>query len=112
MKGLIVYITVPDRKTAERISRCLVEESLAACVTTLSRGFSRYRWKGKVESASEILMMVKTVPSRFAALMKRVKGLHPYEVPEIIALPISRGNPDYLAWLAESTLGSHRKGKR
>lgn len=95
----IVLATCPDAETATRIARALVEEGLAACVNILPPMQSIYKWKGAVETASEQLLIVKITAGRFAAVHDRIKGLHSYELPEIIAVPIVAGSPDYLAWL-------------
>ena len=95
----IVLTTCPDSETAGRIARALVEEGLAACVSILPPMQSIYRWKGAVETATEQLLIIKTAADRFLAVQDRIKGLHSYELPEIIAVPIVAGSPDYLAWL-------------
>ncbi|MDH4134423.1 MAG: divalent-cation tolerance protein CutA [Gammaproteobacteria bacterium] len=95
----IVFTTCPDAGTAERIAHALVEENLAACVNILPPMRSVYRWKGKIEEASEHLLVVKIAGARFPAIMDRIRALHPYELPEIVALPIADGLPEYLAWL-------------
>ncbi len=100
--GLVVLCTCPDEPTADRIARELVSGSLAACVT---RGAFRstYRWQGSLQDEPEVLLVIKTVRSRYAELEMRLKALHPYQVPEIIALPIATGSEPYLAWLAAQT---------
>lgn len=95
----IVLTTCPDADTAGRIARALVEERLAACVNLLPPMRSVYRWKGQVEDASEQLLIIKCSAARFAALSARLRALHPYELPEIIAIPITDGLPEYLAWI-------------
>lgn len=95
----IVLTTCPDAETAGRIARALVEERLAACVNILPPMRSVYRWKGQVEEASEQLLVIKSVSAQFAALRDRLRALHPYELPEIVAVPILDGLPEYLAWL-------------
>lgn len=94
----IVFTTCPDAGTAERIARVLVEEKLAACVNMLPPMRSIYSWKGRVEDASEQLLVIKTAQP-FAVVRDRIRNLHPYELPEIITVPIADGLPDYLAWL-------------
>lgn len=96
---LQVFITVPDRVTARKIARTLLEEKLAACVQTTGPITSRYWWQGKIASSREYLCIAKTAKSSYPALEKTVKALHPYEVPEIIALPITTGYHKYLDWL-------------
>lgn len=101
-EGLVVLCTCPDDPSADRIARELVSGRLAACV---SRGAFRstYRWRGALRDEPEVLLIIKTVRSRYPELEMRLKALHPYEVPEIIALPIAAGSEPYLAWIAEET---------
>ncbi|WP_018465636.1 divalent-cation tolerance protein CutA [Calidithermus timidus] len=101
--NLVVLCTVPDEDSAHRISHTLVAEGLAACVNVLPRLTSVYRWEGEVTSGEELLLIIKTRQERYAALEARVKELHPYTVPEVIALPIQHGSKDYLDWLLQST---------
>jgi len=102
-EALLVMTNCPDEAVANAIALALVEERLAACVNLLPRGQSVYRWRGAIESASEIPLLIKTAASRYAALEARIRALHPYELPEIVAVPITRGLPAYLDWLAEET---------
>jgi periplasmic divalent cation tolerance protein len=95
----IVLTTCPDAASAERLARILVEEGLAACVNILPPMRSIYRWKGKIEDASELLLVIKSAAAHFPAIRDRLRALHPYELPEIIAVPIVDGLPAYLAWL-------------
>ena len=83
----IVYVTVPNRKEAERLSLVLVKEKLAACVSIVPGLSSRYRWKGRIEQAKEILLIIKTTARRYPALEKRIRSIHSYAVPEILATP-------------------------
>ena len=99
---LVVLSTFPDRETAKRISYQLVEEHCAACANILSPLESIYWWEGKVENANETLVLFKTSADRYPALETTLRGLHPYEVPEIIALPVDRGLPEYLRWVSEN----------
>ena len=101
-EALLVLSTFPDAGTAQRIGRHLVEEKCAACVNILPAVESIYWWEGKVEEAKETLAFFKTTTDRFEALQSTLRQLHPYEVPEIIALPIDRGLPDYLRWVAKT----------
>ncbi|MDR1995609.1 divalent-cation tolerance protein CutA [Azonexus sp.] len=103
MEPLLLITNCPDETVANAIALAVVEEKLAACVNLLPRVQSIYRWQGVVESASEIPLLIKTTGERYAALEARIRELHPYTVPEIIAVPISRGLPAYLNWLAEET---------
>lgn len=100
---LVVLVTAPDEACAERIAAALVEERLAACVSQLAPLRSTYRWQGAIERAEERLLLAKTTAARFDALAARVRALHPYEVPEILALPVVAGSAAYLAWLAGET---------
>ncbi len=95
----IVLTTCPDAACAERIGHALVEEGLAACVNILPPMHSIYRWKGKIERATEQQLVIKSAVARFPAIRDRLRSLHPYELPEIIAVPIADGLPEYLAWL-------------
>jgi periplasmic divalent cation tolerance protein len=100
---LLVMTTVPDRDHAERIARTLVDERLAACVTILAAAVSTYRWQGAVETADELPLLVKTAAARLAPLQQRLLELHPYDLPEIVAIPVVAGLPAYIGWvLAES----------
>jgi len=100
---ILVLTTVPDAKTGEKLARTLVEERLAACVTLSPAAQSFYRWKGKLCAESERVLLIKTQAALFERLEARIKTLHPYQVPEIISLPIERGSKAYLAWLGEVT---------
>ena len=103
MTGRIVVLsTVGTAEDAERIARALVERGLAACVNVLPAVTSIYRWKGKLEKDQERLLVIKTRAERFAALRQAIVSLHPYEVPEVVALPIADGHPPYLEWLDAS----------
>ncbi len=99
---LLVLSTFPDVETARRIARVLVEERLAACGNVLPGLESIYHWQGKVETAQETLVLFKTTQAAYPALEARLKALHPYEVPEILALPPTAGWPPYLAWVGEA----------
>jgi len=100
---IVVLVTCSSAKEARKIARAVVEGRLAACANILmSPVHSVYRWKGTVESAKEILLIIKTTKTRFPKLKAEVKRLHTYDVPEIIALPIATGASDYLAWISES----------
>ena len=100
---IVVLVTCGSRKEARKIARALVEKRLAACVNEMGAPLrSAYRWKGKVETAEEFLLVIKTTQKRFPALREAVRKLHSYEVPEIIALPIVKGSRAYLDWIAES----------
>lgn len=103
MSILVVLTNLPDRQSAEELARFLVEDQLAACVNVLSSCRSIYRWKGEVEETDEVPLLIKTTEARYEALEAAIRARHPYELPEIIALPVAQGLPDYLAWLAAET---------
>ena len=103
MPALLILTNCPDEACANAIALALVEEKLAACVNLLPRVQSIYRWQGAVESASEIPLLIKSTAANYPAVEARIGELHPYEVPEIIALPITQGLPAYLNWLATET---------
>lgn len=98
-----VVTTVDSEEAAGRIARLLVEERLAACVQVLGPMTSHYRWQGNIEAAGEYLCLIKSRKGLYGAIETALKSVHPYEVPEILAMPISDGSPDYLAWLAAET---------
>jgi periplasmic divalent cation tolerance protein len=103
---IVVFVTVGSAAEGERLAQALVEERLAACVNRIPNIQSVYRWEGKVEQSGEELLVIKTGRQLFTALEKRVRELHSYEVPEIIALPLIEGNEAYLRWLEEQVPGS------
>ena len=96
---LLVLTNVPDEVTAYTIARKVVEGKLAACVNVLPAVRSIYRWEGKMEEATEVTMLVKSTRSRYAELEAAIRDAHPYDVPEIIALPVAAGLPAYLNWV-------------
>jgi periplasmic divalent cation tolerance protein len=100
---LVVYCTCPDQTTAERIAEALVAERLAACANVVPGLISIYRWQGQVRRETELLLIIKTRGVVYSLLEARIRELHPYEVPEIVALPIQAGAAEYLGWLADST---------
>lgn len=100
---LMVLVNVPDETVAHAIARTLVEQRLAACVNVLPAVQSVYRWQGKIEEAVEVPMLIKTTQARYAELEAAVKAAHPYDVPELIALPIVAGLPEYLGWVVAET---------
>lgn len=101
--AVLVLCSCPDEAVALDIARILVREGLAACVNRLSTVQSIYQWNGQLCEQSEQLLVIKTIPSRYDALEMRLKALHPYEIPEIIAIPVVAGEDHYLAWLATAT---------
>ena len=100
---MVVFVTCGSEDEALKIARALVEEKLAACANMISPLRSIYRWEGKICDEKEWLLLIKTRQSRFEDLAKRVKALHSYSLPEIIALPITEGSPAYLNWISENT---------
>ncbi|MEO3955347.1 divalent-cation tolerance protein CutA [Chromobacterium piscinae] len=102
----MVVCNAPDEETAERIATTLVAEQLAACVNILGPCRSVYRWQGAVERAEEIPLLIKTRVDAYPQLEARLAALHPYEVPEIVALPVAQGLPSYLTWVSNSVVSS------
>jgi periplasmic divalent cation tolerance protein len=103
MDTLLVLTTLPDDAAAQRVATALIETRVAACVNILAPCQSVYRWDGKVESAPEVPLLIKTTTARYAALEQAIRDAHPYELPEIVAVPIARGLPAYLTWVAAET---------
>ncbi len=103
MDTLLVLTNLPDRETATNLAARLVDERLAACVNVLAPCRSVYRWQGKVEEADEVPLLIKTTRRRYAALEAAIRANHPYELPEIIAVPLACGLPEYLGWIAAET---------
>ncbi len=101
---VVVLVTTPSTEKAAEIARALVEEKLAACGNVVPAIRSIYRWEGKVQEDQEALLVLKAPRERFQELRDRVVALHPYQVPEVVALPIEMGHEPYLAWIAQSTL--------
>jgi periplasmic divalent cation tolerance protein len=100
---LLVLTNLPDRAAAEKLADMLIAERLAACVNILAPCRSVYRWKGAVQHDAEHPMLIKTTQARYAELEQALRAGHPYELPEIIAVPIERGLPAYLDWVAAET---------
>jgi periplasmic divalent cation tolerance protein len=103
---LLVMSNLPDQETAQRVARTLIEQRLAACVSVLAPCMSLYHWRGAVEDATEVPLLIKTSAGRYAELESVLRQLHPYELPEIIAVPVVRGLPGYLDWVAGETAHS------
>jgi periplasmic divalent cation tolerance protein len=96
---LLCYCTCPNAESAQHLADALVGEALAACVNRIPGIHSTYRWKGEVTTDAEELLLIKTTASRFEALKERLLALHPYELPELIAVPVERGHAAYLDWV-------------
>ena len=106
MPVLLAYCTCPDATSADTIARALVAERLAACVSRLPGVQSTYRWQGAIEQADEVLLLIKTTADRLDAMTARLRVLHPYELPELIAVEVRAGLPAYLDWVATETTPS------
>ncbi len=103
-EAILVVTNLPDREAALKLAHKLVESRLAACVNVMAECTSVYRWKGKIETASEVPVFIKTLKAHFPQLEQMVRKYHPYELPELITVPISDGLKAYLEWLATETL--------
>jgi periplasmic divalent cation tolerance protein len=99
----IVFCTCPDARTASSLARTLVDERLAACVNVIEGVASTYRWNGEVKVDDEVLLVIKTMADRFEAMQARLFALHPYDVPEVLAIEPAAGAAPYLAWLERET---------
>lgn len=102
----VALTTFPDAETARGIARALVEEGIVACVNLLPGATSIYRWEGQIEEANEVVGLIKVAEDRVEDLLQRIQELHPYDVPELVILPVVAGNADYLDWIISSTRGS------
>ena len=105
-QALIVLSTFADAETARGAARTMVEERLAACANIVPQIESIYHWQGKIESNAEVLVIFKTTRDRYPAFEQRLRALHPYEVPEIVAIELAAGLPAYLEWIGASVAGS------
>jgi periplasmic divalent cation tolerance protein len=103
MEPLLVLTNLPDVASAEKLARALIESRAAACVNVLTACRSIYRWQGAVETADEIPLLIKTTRAAYPRIEAAVRAQHPYDVPELIAIPITQGLPAYLDWLAKET---------
>jgi periplasmic divalent cation tolerance protein len=103
MEPLLVLTNLPDMASAEKLACTLVESRAAACVNVLAACRSMYHWAGAVETAVEIPLLIKTTRAAYPRVEEIVRAQHPYDVPELIAIPITHGLPDYLGWLATET---------
>ena len=111
VSALICFCTCPDAKSAERIATALVEERLAACVNLLPGVRSVYRWQDAVERADEVMLLIKTMADGFDVLKARLLELHPYELPEVLAVETDHAHPDYLLWVAAQTRPGQTRSK-
>ena len=102
---IVVFMTAANNAEAARLAEMLVGERLAACVQILPEMESVYRWQGQIERQKEVLLIAKTLASKFEALEREVRALHSYETPEIVALPLAAGSSAYLAWLSAAVTG-------
>ena len=109
MAALLVLTNLPDRASAEKLADALIGQGLAACVNILAPCRSVYRWQGAVQYDEEHPLLIKTTAERYADLEAAIRAVHPYELPEIIAVSIERGLPAYLAWVADETAVIDRK---
>ena len=103
MQPILVMTNLPDQDSARRVADALIAGRLAACVNMLAPCTSIYRWQGQVETAQEIPLLIKTLDSHYGKVEAMIRQHHPYELPEIIAVPISAGLPEYLAWIDTET---------
>ena len=102
--AVVILSTAPDADTAEQLSRTLVEERLAACVSRVGDIRSIFQWKGEVEESNEVLLILKSHARVAPKLTQRLAEIHPYEVPEILVLPVAAGSAEYLDWIRKETL--------
>lgn len=103
---LMVMTNMPDMPAAQALASELVEKRLAACVNIIPGIQSVYRWEGKLETSSEVTLLIKTVGQRYDEVEATIRASHPYTLPEVIALPIARGSVDYLKWVADASRGT------
>ncbi len=103
MDIIVIYCTVPDKKVARNITKILMKHKLAACVSMVDRVNSVFSWDGEICEEKEVLMMIKTRRANYAKIKLVIEDLHPYEVPEVIALPVVDCSEDYLKWLVKET---------
>ena len=103
MDALLVLTNLPDMAAATRLAQLLIAERLAACVNVMAPCTSVYRWQGKTETAQEVPVFIKTRAELYEALEQAIRTHHPYELPEIVAVPLARGLPEYLQWVVQET---------
>jgi periplasmic divalent cation tolerance protein len=96
---IVTYCTCPDKDTAEKIARLLLEDKLTACVNILPNVTSFFSWKGNIEVAEECLLIIKSPQSGYPDMETLIRNHHPYELPEIIAVPVTQGSPEYINWI-------------
>ncbi|WP_321408638.1 divalent-cation tolerance protein CutA [Tolumonas auensis] len=101
--AIVVLCTCPDNTCARALAQTLLNEKLAACVNLIPQVTSLYCWQGKMEESQEVQLVIKSRRTLFGVLQQRIQTLHPYEVPEILAMPVLNGSPAYLQWLQEQT---------
>lgn len=109
MEFILIITHLPDKERAMALAHRLIEERLAACVNVMADCTSVYHWRGKNETASEVPVLIKTLAQHYARLEQLIMSMHPYELPEIIAVPVTNGLPAYLKWIADETLVSDKK---
>ena len=102
-RALLVFTSLPDSASAETLASALIGRRLAACVNILAPCTSIYRWQGATETATEVPLLIKTTPAHYAALEAAIRAHHPYELPEIVAVPVKQGLPGYLDWVETET---------
>ncbi|MBI3331017.1 MAG: divalent-cation tolerance protein CutA [Candidatus Omnitrophica bacterium] len=103
-QGAVVLVTCPNRTVARRLGKALVQRRLAACVNLLPAVESVFWWRGRVDTSREVLLLIKTTRRLLPRLARAVVELHPYDLPEVLALPVAAGHPPYLRWVASSVL--------
>lgn len=108
MNPILVITNLPDKTTALKLAEKLISKKLAACVNVQAACTSFYRWQDKIETTSELPIFIKTLAQHYAEVEKTIKAMHPDELPEIIAVPISNGLPAYLQWISDETLTSNK----
>ncbi len=104
-RALLIVTNLPDADSARALANELIGLRLAACVNILAPCVSVYRWQGEMEAATEVPLLIKTTPARYPALEAAIRARHPYELPEIVAVPVTQGLPGYLDWLVAGTTG-------
>jgi periplasmic divalent cation tolerance protein len=109
MESLLVVTNLPDRESAEKLAVLLVERRLAACVSILAPCTSVYRWQGEIQHDEEHPLLIKTAKDRYAELEAAIRANHPYELPEVIAVPVIQGLPAYLQWVESETRDNDRR---